>query len=284
MTIRTLALSAPLLVLPFAIQAEPLWWGQAELEFGQTSYSNLAGNAEGAVFDRSPLSGRVSGKLGADFGQFGLQLDLSASADDVPADEYTGYTAGTFAALHARYDISPALSVGAFGGAGRASTADWNSADLRFAGLEGRYDFGAWVLTAGVGKFDSNDETGTDAFYDGQFARLGVMTEFGDAIVEGSLASFSGKQDSSGGYDMEGYGWSVKYSRPFDALPMAWTVGLEGGQFSNGTGSDSGSFDSARLTLGLTAWFGSEGLAQSKRRAFDTPDFARVVHSGYFVD
>jgi hypothetical protein len=288
MSISRFLISAAFAAFPALAVAGPSWWGQADIDVGQTQFSNLTGNAVDDVFERSPGSVRLAGKLGADFGAFGVQFDLRASADGVPEYQYTGYNGGGFAAIHATYDISPALTLSAFGGAGRSAPAEYGirrSADLTFAGLESRYDFGNWMISASYGQFDATDASQTDAFHNGRFVRIGALGDIGSGVLEGSLSAFDGRQDGPNSYPMDGYAWAVSYSQDFANAPFAWSVGLEGGHFANHEGGvDNGAFSSARLTIGMTAWFGSAGLSQSKRRAFDTVDFARVVHGGYFVD
>lgn len=272
-------------VAPGILAAETLSWGQIEMKAGLGHIGNAEGNAN-AIDERDPATYDFSGRLGADWGAFGAQLDLSYSAQDINPDEYTGYYWGKYAAIHANYDLSPALTLGAAYGAGQAQPADDDVANFDFYALEGAYTAGAGVFGLQLGSFDATDSDDTDAFHDGSFVRLSTVYSLGNGgVIEGEVAYFDGKQDSSASYNMHAYTWAVEYSQQIGANPFAWSIGLDGGRYSNGDNGDNGTYDETRVTLGLTAWFGDSDFGAAKRRGiFSQPEFGRIVASGNNID
>lgn len=270
---------------PSALLAEALTWGQLDVDLGKNHISDTEGEADG-IFDRNPTTLDLSGRIGADWGAFGAQLDLNYSSQNIPDDQASGYLEGNFATLRANYDVSAALTFGAFYGAGQSTPAADPRADLDFYGLETAYASGAFMLGGQLGAFDSEDSADTNAFHDGRFVRLSGLYALGESgAIEAELGYFDGKQDSFSSYDMYATTWGVKYSRQFGANPMAWSVGVDGGGYSNGDDGDNGKFAETRVTLGLSAWFGDDSLSSAKRRGiFGQPDFARIVASGNNVD
>lgn len=271
-------------LLPGISLAEPVYWGQFDLEVGAGKIASQEGNAT-FIDETSPTAARAYGKLGVDFGQFGLQVDLSRSAQKIDPDEYTGFLVGGYAALHVKYDFG-AGQAGLFGGKGKTTPASDGTADFEFAGLEGSYNFGSVLMTASAGKFDATDDDDTDAFHDGRFARMGALYVLGNGgVMEGGLAYFKGKQDTGASYDMNAFVWDVKYSQAIGSSSFAWSAGLQGGRYSNGNGGDNGKYTETRAMVGFTTWFGGGSFDEAKRRgAFDVVDFARVVNAGNNVD
>jgi hypothetical protein len=281
----SLSFLAALSVAPAMLGAETLTWGQIDLKAGVASIGGTEGNATN-VDNRSPTTYDLSGRIGADWGAFGAQLDLNYSARDIDADEYTGYYWGKWAAIRANYDLSPVFALGAVYGAGDLGQAGDYIADFEFYALEGSYSAGAGLYGLQLGAFDSSDPDDTDTFHDGTFVRAAAVYSLGNGgVVEGELAYFDGKQDSGGSYGMYAFTWGVEYSRQFASRPLAWSIGLDGGRFTNGDSGDNGLFNEARLTLGLTAWFGDGDLASAKKRGiFSQPEFGRIVEAGNSVD
>ncbi len=277
--------SAAIVVLASAATAETLTWGQLEVEFGKNRISDTEGNAD-AIFERNPTTLDLSGKFGADIGQFGAQVDLRYGRTNIPTDEYTGFEFGNLAALHLNYDIASTVVMGAQIGTGNTQPADDDDASIDFYALEGAGGIGNVMVAGQIGRFDSEDPDETDAYHDGKFVQVsGIYTLGTSGVIEAELGYFDGKQDSGALYDMYGTTWGVKYSRQFAAEPFAWSVGLDGGSFSNGTAGDNGAYDETRVTLGLSTWFGDDDLAGSKKRGIlGQPDFARVGAAGTNVD
>ncbi|WP_137111025.1 hypothetical protein [Rhodobacter sp. SY28-1] len=146
---------------------------------------------------------------------------------------------------------------------------------------------GNFAFAGRIGRFDDTEPDETDAFHDGKFVRLSGIYTLGDArVIEAEVGFFDGKQDNIlNRYDMTARTWGVKYSRQFAAEPFAWSVGLDGGSYSNDTVMDHGAHDVTRVSLGLTTWFGDDTLAASKKRGIlGQPDFARIVGAGNNVD
>jgi hypothetical protein len=282
---RVLAAAAFVAAIPAGLSAETLTWGQFKFEAGLASIGGTEGNADN-IEERNPTTYGVAGSIGADWGRFGAQLDLSYNARDIDRTEYTGYYWGNFAALRATYDITDAFAVGAVYGAGASRQAGDDTADLTFYALEGAYSAGAGAYGLQLGKFDSEDGDDTDAFHDGTYARAVAIYSLGNGgVIEGELGYYDGKQDSGAFYNMHAITWGIEYSRQLGDRPMAWSVGLDGGHYTNGDDGDNGKFNEARLTLGLTAWFGDGDLASAKKRGvFSQPDFARIVEAGNSVD
>lgn len=277
--------SCAILALATSATAETLTWGNLNIEYGKGHIGGAQGNAT-AIFDRNPESLDLSGSFGAQMGQFGAQIDLSSSSTNSPLDEYTGFIDGNLAALHLNYDLSTA-KIGAQYGEGTTRPGDDDTADFDFYALEGAGDFGNFAIAGQIGRFDSTDPDETDAFHDGSFVRLAGIYTLGDAgVIEAELGFFDGKQDNVlNRHDMSARTWGVKYSRQFGADPFAVSVGLDGGDFSNGNAGDNGSYDDTRVSLGLTTWFGDDTLADSKKRGIlGQPDFARIVGAGNNVD
>lgn len=283
--VRVLVSAVLLSSAPTLLAAETLTWGQIEFKAGLAHISNTEGNAT-VIPDRDPTTYDLSGRIGVDWGAFGAQLDLSYSAQDIDPAVYTGYYWGQFGAIHANYDLSPVLTLGAAYGAGQTKPADDDTADFDFYALEGAYTAGAGVYGLQLGSFDSSDPDGTDTFHDGSFARLAAIYTLGNGgVIEGEVAYFDGKQDSGAIYNMHAYTWGVEYSQQIGANPLAWSVGLDGGHYTNGDGGDNGVFDETRVTLGLTAWFGDSDYASAKNRGiFSQPEFGRIVEAGNNVD
>jgi hypothetical protein len=264
--------------------AETLTWGNLNIEYGKTHISGIEGNA-GAIFDRNPESLDISGSFGAQWAQFGAQVDLSSASSNSPLDEYTGFIDGNLAALHLNYDLSTA-KLGVQYGEGSTRPGDDDIADFDFYALEGTKDFGNFAVSGQWGRFDSTDPDETDAFHNGKFLRVSGVYSLGDAgAIEAELGFFDGKQDNTSPYDMSARTWGVKYSRQFGAEPFAWSVGFDGGTYTNGDVGDNGTYDDSRVSLGLTTWFGDDTLAASKKRGIlGQPDFARIVGAGNNVD
>lgn len=283
---RNLACLLVLTTAPTLAGADTLTWGQIELKAGANHISNLDGNAT-SIADRNPRTYDVVGRIGADMGAFGAQLDLSYSAQDIVSDDYTGYYWGKFGAIHLNYDVSSTLALGAVYGGGQSQPADDDRANLDFYALEGAYTAGAGVYGLQFGSFDASDPDETDAFHDGSFVRLATVYTLGNGgVIDGEVAYFDGQQDSDGEYNMHAYNWGVEYSQQIGANPVAWSVGLDGGSYTNGDDDDdNGIFNETRVTLGLTAWFGDTDYASAKRRGiFSQPEFGRIVGAGNNVD
>ena len=282
---RVVASTVLFVSLPFATGAETLTWGQIEFKAGSTHVSNIEGEAS-SIDDRNPTGYDLAGRIGADWGAFGAQLDLNYSGRNIDPTVSAGYYWGRFGTLRANYDISSALTLGAAYGAGDAAGADDDQATFDFYALEGAYSAGAGVYGLQLGTFDASDPQDTDAFHDGSFARASTIYTLGNgSVVEGALAYFDGKQDASGIFNMHAYTWSVEYSQQIGANPLAWSVGLDGGKFKNGDDGDNGSYNETRVTLGLTAWFGDSDLGSAKRRGiFSDPEFGRIIQAGNNVD
>jgi hypothetical protein len=280
--------AAFLAAVPVAANAEMLTWGQLDLRAGLVNFGTAEGNADD-LNGTDPATYELSGRIGADWGAFGAQLDLSYNARDLNPSEDDGYYWGNFAALRANYDINDALALGAVYGAGTSGPSDDDSADLEFYALEGAYSAGAGTYGLQLGGFDSEDPDNTDAFHDGSFARVVAIYSLGNGgVIEGEIAYFDGQQDSGTPYSMHAVTWGVEYSQQVGDRPLAWSVGLDGGRYTNGDAGnigDNGLFSETRVTLGLTAWFGDSDLATAKKRGvFSQPDFARIVEAGNSVD
>lgn len=281
---RTLCLGA-MAALAGSASAEILTWGNLNIEYGKSHIGDVEGNSN-SIFDRHPESTDLSGTFGASFAQFGAQIDLSHASTNSPSDEYTGFIDGNLAAVHLNYDLSVAR-VGAQYGEGTTRPGDDFTSDFDFHALEGAGSFGNFALAGQLGRFDSTDPDDTDTFHDGRFLRLSGVYTLGDAgAIEAELGFFDGKQDNVlNRYDMSARTWGVKYSRQFAAQPFAWSVGLDGGSFSNDTVVDHGAYDDTRVSLGLTTWFGDDTLSAAKKRGIlGQPDFARVIGAGNNVD
>ena len=271
---------------PTLAAAETLVWGQGKLDVGSIKISNTEGNST-SIDDRSSTTYDVIGKIGADWGAFGVQIDLNASARDIDPTVYTGYLWGQFASVRANYDVSSAFALGGVYGAGRANSAGEETHELEFYALEAAYAAGAGVYGLQYGAFDGRDSEDSDAFHDGTFVRGSAMFTLGNGgVIEGEVAYFDGVQDSGGDLNMYATTWSVEYAQQFGSNPVAWNVGLDGGSFSNGAGDgDTGLYDELRVTAGLTVWFGDADLASAKRRGFfSQPEFGRIVQAGNNVD
>ncbi len=271
--------------LPAMASAEMLTWGQIEVELGQSHIGSVEGNSTN-IADRDPQHTDLSGKFGMDWGAIGAQVDLAYSSTNVAKDTQTGFLNGGIAAVHVNYDVLPTLTLGGLIGTGSATPAADEGVDIGFFAAEAAFTAGNFNLVGQLGEFDSEDATGTDAFHDGRFARLSGLYALGNAaVIEAEIGFYDGKQDSPPPYDMSGSTWGVKYSRQIGANPMAYSVGLDGGRFTNGEETDNGAFDETRVTLGLTAWFGGNSVADSKRKGiFGQPDFSRIVTAGNNVD
>lgn len=280
------ALSAgAMLGIASVVSAETLTWGNLQVEIGQSRISDVEGNSN-SIFDRNPETMELSGAFGADWGPVGAQVDLTYGKTNSPPDEYTGFVNGNMAALHLNYDLS-AVKVGAQYGEGTTRPGDDFTSDFDFYALESAGGVGNFMLAGQIGRFDSNDPDETDTFHDGKFLRLsGIYTLGESGAIEAEVAFFDGKQDNIlNRYDMTARTWGVKYSRQFAAQPFAWSVGVDGGSFSNDSVMDHGAYDDTRVSLGLTTWFGDDTLAASKKRGIlGQPDFARIVGAGNNVD
>jgi hypothetical protein len=272
---------------PLVAQAETLTWGQIELKAGQAHIGVSDTSATLAVDERDPRTTDLSGRIGADWGAIGAQLDLNYGARDIDPTIYTGYYWGRFAAVRANYDITTAFALGALYGEGSLSNAADFGAEFDFYALEGAYLAGMGVYGLQLGRFDGSDVDETDVFHDGSYLRGAAIYTLGNGgVIEGEMAYFDGKQDNGAPYDMHALTWGVEYSQQFGAKPFAWSVGLDGGTYSNGNDiGDNRKINETRVTLGLTAWFGQDDLSAAKKRTvFSQPDFGRVVGSGNEID
>ena len=279
------SLAAIVVSVPAISTAQMATWGQLELEYGYGFISGIDGNAN-SIADTNPDSASLDGKLGADFGKYGVQLDLNYTDQFIDDNDYTGYANGNLAALHFNYDISPALSMGIVAGLGSTQPANDPEATFNFYALEGAYDLGSYTIMGQIGAFDAEDSSMTDAFHNGTFARVtGAYMLSASAYIDAEIGYFAGKQDNGGSYDMTAITWGVGYSRQIGSRPMVWSVGLEGGNYTNGNGGDNGTFMETRATVGLTMWFGGGSAYDMRTRTiFDTPDFARIVVAGNSID
>lgn len=270
--------------LATSASAETLTWGQFTAEYGQNRISNQVGNPL-QIVDRKPESVDLSGKFGADIGQFGAQIDLSYSDATAP-DTYTGFDFGVLSALHLNYDVTSAVTMGAQYGSGNTLPADDDKASIDFWALEGVYQTGPVALAAQFGRLDSEDPDATDTFHNGSFVQLAGVYSLGTAgVIEAEIGLFDGVQDTDA-QAMDARTWGLKYSRQLGANPFALSVGVDHGSYSNGGAvPDSGSYDETRFSLGLTTWFGDDDLGASKKRGIlGQPDFARVVVAGNNMD
>lgn len=282
-----MSLTAIAVSVPAISMAQMVTWGQLEVELGFGSISNTDGNAN-AISEQNPGSASLNGQIGADFGAYGVQADLQYTQQFIDENSYTGFADGYLGALHFNYTLSSGLALGIVGGGGQTQPAGESNglADFSFYALEAAYDFGAYTVLGQVGAFDAEDSSNTDAFHDGTFVRLAGLYDLSSAsTIEAELGYFSGKQDSGASYDMEAFTWGLGYNRQIGSRPMVWSVGVEGGHYSNGTSGDNGTYDETRVTLGLTMWFGGGSASDARNRAiFDTADFARIVEAGNNID
>jgi hypothetical protein len=261
-----------------------VFWGQADLKYGSGDI-DVGGSGFSNITYENTQAYEVFGRIGADFGKFGAQLDLSYVDQDVPSRE-KNYGEGKFAALRGTYRLAPTLSLGAVYGGGDANTPSDNQTHaFHFYALDGAFSSGAGVYGLQLGQFDSTDSTGTDAFHDGSFVRAAAIYSLGGAgVIEGEIAYFDGIQDSPRFSEMHVVSWSVEYSRQIAANPFAVSVGLEGGHYVN-RAIGGFSYGETRVTLGLTTWFGDGDLASAKQRGiFSQPEFGRIIQAGNNVD
>jgi len=268
---------------PGALAAETLTWGQIDFKAGQSHIGGLKGNTVGNIADRDPATYDLSGRIGADWGAFGLQLDLNYSTQDIDGSVETGYYYGNYGALRATYDVNDILSFGAVYGEGQTKTATFIvTPTFNFYALEGAYSSGAGIFGLQLGAFDIKE---VEFYYqDGTFARASaIYTLANGGIISGQAAYFDGTVDPKGSAQMYAHTWGVEYSRQIGTAPMAWSVGLDGGSYSSDGGDDK--YDETRVTLGLLAWFGDGDYASAKRRGiFSQPEFGRIVAAGGLVD
>jgi phosphate-selective porin len=265
--------------------AETLTWGNLNIEYGRTRISNLVGNPL-QIVDRQPESVDLSGTFGADFGQFGAQIDLAYSQTNVASDVYTGFDFGVLSALHLNYDVSSALTLGGQYGTGNTVPAADDKASIDFWALEGVYNNGPMAIAAQLGRFDSEDPDTTDTFHNGKFIQLAGLYSLGTAgVIQAEIGLFDGVQDTDA-QAMDAKTWGLKYSRQLGANPFALSIGVDHGSYSNGGAvPDSGSYDETRFSLGFTTWFGDDDLAASKKRGIlGQPDFARITVAGNNMD
>lgn len=275
-----------LLAAPTLAQAEMATWGQIDLQAGAMRFGSVSGEAEDIV-DRRPESYDIAGRIGADWGKLGAQLDLSYGSfeNDTPAGQHHAW--GRQAALRLTYDVSASLALGVVYGVGRSQPQDDPGAELDFQAVEGAYMAGNWALGLQVGRFDAVDAVATNAFHDGSFARASAIYSLSSAgVISAELGLFDGRQDGSpdATVDMEGVTFALEYSRQIGDLPLAWTAGIETGHFQK-NGPEASAMTGTRATIGLTAWFGDGDLAAAKRRGvFGQPDFGYVADTGNLLD
>ncbi|MBN8631514.1 MAG: hypothetical protein J0L76_11730 [Rhodobacterales bacterium] len=273
-------------LVPATASAEVLTWGQVAVSAGAVHIGNREENALD-ISDTNPVSKDIAGRVGVDWGGFGAELGLQfgdyANADGADF----GHSWGRQATLRLTFDLSPDIVVGAVAGKGNAQPLDDPRASLNFRAIEAAYSVGAWQLGLQHGRFDATDDELTNAFHDGKFTRIAAAYSLGSGgMITGSIGLFDGLQDTGSTKTMNGSTWSVEYARQFGERPLAWTVGLDGGQFDNdGLPGDLGALRTTRASVGLTVWFGDGDLASAKRRGFvGQPDFGRVIDAGNEVD
>jgi hypothetical protein len=274
--------AALLLLSPFPASAETLVWGQANLATGLGKVVGSFGNGD-SISDETVGSTEFLGRLGADFGAFGAEVDLSYSGQEVPLSDSAFYF-GRYISVRANYDLSDALTIGAVYGDGVSQPFGDLRANLTFKAVEGAYTTGPSSFGLQFGVFDADDQ---DTFHNGRFVRVSAVHALRNGgLIEGEIGLFSGRQETGSEFAMQATTWRIGYSRQIGSKPLAVSVGLDGGSYSNGQGdSDNGSYDEVRVTLGLTAWFGDGDFASAKRRGvFGQPEFGRIVSAGSNLD
>jgi hypothetical protein len=277
-----LPLAAALLCLALPAAAETLVWGQATLAAGLGGVVDSAGNGTSISTDRVGSTEGLA-RLGADLGRFGVGVDLGYSTQEVPLSD-SAFEFGRFASVRANYDLTDAWTIGAVWGDGASQPAGDRRAGLTFQALEAAYVAGPTGLGLQLGAFDADDQ---DTFHNGRFLRVSALQALrGGAVIEGEIGLFSGRQESGSEFAMRAATWRVGYLRQIGTQPLAVSIGLDGGSFTNGDGdSDNGRYDEVRVSLGLTAWFGDGDLVAARRRGlFGQPEFARIVAAGSNLD
>ncbi len=280
---RALIATAVLSFAPGAASAETLVWGQLDLRAGVGQVSTISGdNDAGRASDPDTIE--VTGRLGADWGAFGLQLDLMNGSQSFDESTSAAHRYGQFASLRANYDFG-GFVLGTVYGEGVASANTSVEATFDFYALEGAYRLGDSMIGLQIGAFDAQDLATTDAFHDGTFARLSGLYALADgSVISGDLGLFAGSQDTNAVYDMDAQTLGVTYSRQIGARPLAWSLGVEYGRYEI-FGAEAGAFSDTRMMLGLTTWFGDNDLASAKRRGFlGQPDFGRITSGGTLLD
>lgn len=274
----------PLGAAPVTVGAETLTWGQIDLRAGALRFDNLSGEALNIV-DRRPESYRVAGRIGADWGSLGAQLDLAYGAFVNGSELGHHHDWDRMAAVRLTYDVGPAIGLGAVYGAGNSQPVADPGSSFDFQAVEGAYATGNWQFGLQLGRFDAVDTVGTNAFHDGTFARLGTIYSLASGgVVSADLGLFDGKQDAASEFNMKGVTLSVEYARQIGEKPLAWSAGVSHGQFEK-DGIEASSLTETRATIGLTAWFGDGDLPSAKRRAiFSQPDFGYIVDTGNLID
>lgn len=269
-----------------SVQAEPLTWGQVDVSAGALRYGNLSGEAVNIV-DRNPESLDLAGRLGADWGQIGAQLDLSYGAHSNNSTAGHHHNWGKQAALRVTYDISAATSLGAVYGLGESQPVADVGATFDFQAVEGAFTTGNWQVGLQIGQFDAVDAAATNAFHDGTFARAGVIYSLGSAsAISANFGLFDGRQDGAPDtiVDMEAISVSVEYSRQIGDKPLAWSAGIESARYEK-DGPEASTLGETRATLGLTAWFGDGAFGAAKGRTiFSQPDFGYLADTGNLID
>lgn len=278
---RCLAVSV-LLAAPVPAPAETLVWGQAQLTSGFGGIADRDGNGE-SLSDETVRSNDILGRLGAEVGAFGLQLDLGYSGQKVPLTD-SAFEFGRFASVRAKYDLSDALTIGAVLGKGQSQGLNEPRTNLSFKAVEGVYGSDASSLGLQLGAFDADDE---DAFHDGRFVRITALHRLRNGFIEGEVGLFKGRQERESEFAMEATTWRIAYSEQIGTGPLAVTFGLDGGIYSNrvADNADTGSYHEMRVTVGVIAWFGDSDFAAAKRRGlFAQPEFGRIVNAGSNLD
>ena len=210
---RTSLCAASLLLL-----ATPAW----SQDLGDTNFR--ATLEYSVVYDEnnSPSQGMktVLGSFGADFGQFVMQLDFGNVAYGS-----IGFGDNTYATLHAGYQISDALLVGAFYGEDRGGL----TADVY--GLEAKYlvptqlpitleAFAGQRGSRGLSTVDVSGLTVSTEFANGIGANLGYVEydQIGVASI-GADYTYKGFTVALGGYRY------VDYSRDLISLGVSYSFG-----------------------------------------------------------